>query len=77
MKDFSSIVVSSKIKIFRNLIGFNFPSMLDEQEGNKVLNKVADNLLKIDNKFKIYKVKTMPELDMVLSFCLLMNLYLL
>ena len=37
--------------------------MLDEQEGTKVLNKVADNILSINNKFKIYKVKSLPELD--------------
>lgn len=63
MKDYSSIVISSKIKLARNLIGFEFPSMLDGDEGIKVLNKIADVLLKIDNKFKLYKVKTLPELD--------------
>lgn len=63
MKDYSSIVVSCKVKLLRNLVGFNFPSMLDEDEGNKVLNKIADNVLRINNKFKIYKVKTLPELD--------------
>ena len=50
MKDYSSIVVSCKVKLLRNLVGFNFPSMLDEEEGNKVLNKIADNILRINNK---------------------------
>lgn len=63
MKDYSSIIVSSKVKLVRNLAGFNFPSMLDEIQGTKVLNKVADNILKINDKFKIYKVKSLPELD--------------
>lgn len=63
MKDYSSIVISSKIKLLRNLIGFEFPSMLDGDEGIKVLNKIADVLLKVDNKYKLYKVKTLPELD--------------
>lgn len=63
MKDYSSIIVSSKVKLFRNLAGFNFPSMLDEEQGNKVLNKVVDNVLKINDKFKVYKVKSLSELD--------------
>lgn len=63
MKDYSSIVVSSNVKFRRNLIGFNFPSTLDELSGIKVLNKLADNILKLDNDYKIYKIKTLPELD--------------
>ncbi|MBQ8424686.1 MAG: hypothetical protein IJX17_01535 [Clostridia bacterium] len=63
MKDYSSIIVSSKVKILRNLAGFKFPSMIDENDGIKVLNKVAENVLKISPNFKIYKVKTLPELD--------------
>lgn len=63
MKDYSSIVVSSNVKFRRNLIGFNFPSTLDELSGIKVLNKLADNILKLDNEYKIYKIKSLPELD--------------
>ena len=63
MKDFSSIIVSSKVQLNRNLIGFEFPSMLTGDTGIKVLNKLADNILKIDNDFKLYKMKTLPELD--------------
>ena len=44
MKDYSSIIVSSKVKILRNLAGFKFPSMIDENDGIKVLNKVAENV---------------------------------
>lgn len=62
MKDYSSIVVSSNVKFRRNLVGFNFPSTLDEISGVKVLNKLADNILKIDD-FKIYKTKTLTDLD--------------
>lgn len=63
MKDYSSIVVSSKIGLSRNLVGFNFPVSLDNLSGIKVLNKVADTVLKIDDEFKIYKIKTLSELD--------------
>lgn len=63
VKDFSSIIVSSRIKLSRNLLGFEFPSMLEGDEGIKVLNKVADNVLKIDSSFKLYKMQTLPELD--------------
>lgn len=68
MKDYSSIVVSSNIKLRRNLIGFNFPSTLDEITGVKVLNKVADTVLKLDEEFKIYKLKTLSELDKNIMF---------
>ena len=63
MKDYSSIIVSSKVQLNRNLIGFEFPSMLTGDTGIKVLNKLADNVLKIDSDFKLYKMKTLPELD--------------
>lgn len=63
MKDYSSIIVSSKVHLFRNLAGFKFPSMLEGDEGIKVLNKVADNILPLDPSFKLYKIKSLPELD--------------
>ena len=61
MKDYSSIVVESKVRLLRNLSGFEFPSMLAGDEGVKVLNKLADAILKIDNTFKLYKVKTLQN----------------
>ncbi len=63
MKDYSSIVVCSKVKFLRNLVGFEFPSMLDGVEGIKVLNKLADTILALDDNYKLYKMKTLPELD--------------
>ncbi len=63
MKDYSSIIVSSTAHLFRNLVGFKFPSMLEGDEGIKVLNKVADNILPLDSSFKLYKIKSLPELD--------------
>ena len=63
MKDYSSIVVSSKVSFRRNLVGFNFPSTLDELSGIKVLNKLADNILNLDSDYKIYKMKSLSELD--------------
>ena len=63
MKDFSSIAIESCVKFRRNLVGFNFPTTLDELSGIKVLNKLADHILKIDEDFRIYKIKTLPEVD--------------
>ena len=63
VKDYSSIIVSSRVKLSRNLLGFEFPSELEGDEGVKVLNKLADNILKIDSGFKLYKMQTLPELD--------------
>ncbi len=68
MKDYSSIVVSSSVKFRRNLVGFNFPSTLDEINGVKVLNKLADTILKIDDDYKIYKMKSLSELDRNIMF---------
>lgn len=64
MKDYSSIVVSSKVKLLRNLIGFSFPPMLVGDEGIKTLNKLADTFLKIDKTFKLFRVSSLPELDL-------------
>ena len=63
MKDYSSIVVESKVCLLRNINGFNFPCRFGEQEGLKVLNKIADIILKINDDFKIYKMSNLPELD--------------
>lgn len=63
MKDYSSIVVSSRVKLHRNLIGFPFPPMLAGDNGIKTLNKLADTFLKIDNSFKLFKIGSLPELD--------------
>ncbi len=63
MKDYSSIVVSSKVRLMRNLNGFKFPSFYEGDEGIKVLNKIADVILKFDEEFKLYKIKSLPELD--------------
>ena len=63
MKDYSSIVVSSKVRLLRNLNGFRFPTYFEGEEGIKVLNKIADVVLKFDEEFKLYKVKALPELD--------------
>lgn len=63
MKDYSSIVISSSVRFRRNLLGFNFPSVLDDVTGVKVLNKLADTILKLDEDYKIYKLKTLSELD--------------
>lgn len=63
MKDYSSIVISSSVKLLRNLSGFDFPSTLNQTMGVKVLNKLADNILKINEEFKIYKISSLSELD--------------
>lgn len=63
MRDYSSIVVSSRVRLFRNLTGFKFPSMIEEIEGKKVLNKIAETVLNIFPSYKMYRMKTLPELD--------------
>ena len=63
MKDYSSIVISSSVSLRRNLQGFDFPATLDEKNGVKVLNKIADTLLLNNKDYKIYRIKTLSEID--------------
>ena len=63
MIDYSSIVLSSKIQLSRNLNGFVFPSMFEELDGIKVFNKITDLLLEEFENFKLYKIGSLSEID--------------
>ncbi len=59
--DFSSIVMSSRIRLARCLAKMPFPSRLSDEKGAEVLNSI-NNALKNLN-LTLYKCKNLPELD--------------
>lgn len=61
-KDYSSIVVSSRVRLSRCLEGVPFPSKMDSETGNKVVNKVYNAIAEEDD-FKVYKIKDIPQDD--------------
>lgn len=60
--DISSIVISSRIRLARNIDNIKMPPRQSPDEGSKVLNLVARSVNGLDD-FKIYKMKTLPEQD--------------
>lgn len=61
-KDYSSIVVSSRARLSRCLDGVPFPSKMDSDTGDKIINKVF-NAISSQDDFKLYKIKELPKDD--------------
>jgi len=60
--DISSIVVSSRIRLARNIDKMPMPPRLSKEQGSKVLDLVARSVSGLD-EFKIYRMKTLPARD--------------
>ena len=60
--DLSSIVISSRVRLARNIDNIKMPPRQSPEEGNKVLDLVARSVSGLD-EFKVYKMKTLPERD--------------
>ena len=60
MKDYSSIVVSSRVRLSRCLDSVPFPSKMSKEDGNKVVRKVYNAISGADD-FKLYTMKDLPE----------------
>ena len=60
--DISSIVMSSRIRLARNLDKLPMPPRLSGENGFKVLKLVADSVSGLD-EFKIYTIKSLPDID--------------
>lgn len=64
MVDYSSIVLSSKVQLARNLNGFIFPSMFEEIDGIKIINKISDSLIDdLGPTYRFYKIGNLSEID--------------
>jgi len=60
----SDIVLSSRIRLARNLKGMQFPHKMDDEERKKVLTFVSDVLLKYDrNSLMRMDIAPLPETD--------------
>ena len=60
--DISSIVVSSRVRLARNIDKIPMPQRLNAQNGYKVLKLVADSVAGLD-EFKIYTIKQLSFAD--------------
>ena len=60
MKDYSSIVVSSRIRLSRCLDGVPFPSKMDAETGRKIIRKVY-NAISSEDDFALYTMKDLPH----------------
>ncbi|MBQ7579158.1 MAG: ATP--guanido phosphotransferase [Clostridia bacterium] len=60
--DVSSIVISSRIRLARNLKDFAMPQQIKKDEGFSVLNKVVGSVKGLDD-FKVYKIDSLPKED--------------
>lgn len=61
-KDYSSIVVSSRARLSRCLDKVPFPSKLDADDGDKIIDKVYAAICDQDD-FKLYKIKDLSRDD--------------
>lgn len=59
--DFSSIVMSSRIRLARCLAKMPFPSRLSDEKGSEILLAINNALKNL--KLTLYKCKNLPELD--------------
>ena len=60
--DISSIVISSRIRLARNLADFAMPQQISVEEGHRVLKKVAESVRGLDD-FKVYAMGSLPKQD--------------
>lgn len=62
LHDISSIVVSSRIRLARNIEKLPFPARLDDSIGYGILTSIADVVLPL-GKFKVYTIKNLSAGD--------------
>lgn len=60
--DFSSIIISSKVSLHRNLSSQPFPSRIGASQGLALSKKLADEILPLGD-FKVYTLSTLPRID--------------
>lgn len=62
-----SVVISSRIRVARNISGHNFTPNFDSEFSAGLINKVADIMMPL-GKFKVYRMGTLSEFDSELMF---------
>ena len=56
------IVISSRVRLARNIEGVKLPQQMDEQDGVNVVDMVKDAVLKDDN-YKTYNIKDLTDIE--------------
>lgn len=62
MKDISSVVMSSRIRLARSLSNYPFPSHLESESGYAVIGDVVDVVLPL-GEYKVFTMQQLPALD--------------
>ena len=57
-----SVVISSRIRVARNIAGHNFTQNYDEDFSSKLINKVADLIMPL-GRYKVYRMMTLSDFD--------------
>lgn len=60
-----SVVISSRVRLARNLRDYPFPCRMDEVQRTQVLEKIREAVKKLDEKFMFVLMEDINELDMV------------
>lgn len=60
-----SVVISSRIRLARNLRDFPFPCRLDEQGRQEVLERVKTAIMSLDEEFVFVRMEDLPEYEAV------------
>ena len=62
LQDLSSIVISSKVRLVRNLAKHPFPSKISKEQGLALTKKIVDAVMKFGD-FKVYMTSALSRLD--------------
>ncbi len=57
-----SVVISSRVRVARNVSGHNFTPNFDSEFSLNLINKVADSLMSL-GKFKVYRIGAISDFD--------------
>ncbi|SHH44380.1 protein arginine kinase [Tepidibacter thalassicus] len=62
-----NVVISSRIRLARNLIDYPFPNKLRKEESEEIIKKVKDTILKgntvLKDEFEFYKMSELDEIE--------------
>ncbi|NLZ71120.1 MAG: ATP--guanido phosphotransferase [Clostridiaceae bacterium] len=58
------IVISTRVRLARNIVGFPFPHLLNEEQSEKLINMINDSVNTIDpNSFHLIRFNNISEID--------------
>ena len=57
------IVLSTRVRLARNLKGIPFPNSMSDEDGERVISVVSDALSKLNYKFRLIRLSDISELE--------------